>query len=227
MNYIILSSKPWNENLAESLANQVKGNWLQISTIDDFTVEKIDKIRPEKIFIPHWSHKIHEKIFNNYACIIFHMTDLPFGRGGSPLQNLISRGLESTKITAIRIDGGIDSGDVYLKKDLSLLGTAEEVFIRANNVMERMILEIIKKNLSPIPQTGDPVKFKRRTEEMSTIKEIDTIEDLFNHIRMLDAEGYPKAFLETDNFRLEFSRASLKANKNIIADVKITALKNE
>ena len=104
---------------------------------------------------------------------------------------------------------------------MSLLGTAEEVFIRANNVMERMILEIIKKNLSPIPQTGDPVKFKRRTEEMSTIKEIDTIEDLFNHIRMLDAEGYPKAFLETDNFRLEFSRASLKADKNIIADVRI------
>ena len=44
MNYIILSSKPWNENLAESLANQVKGNWAQISAIDDFTVEKIDKI---------------------------------------------------------------------------------------------------------------------------------------------------------------------------------------
>lgn len=221
MNYIILSSKPWNENLAVSLANQVKGNWLQISTIDDFTLEKIDKIRPEKIFVPHWSHKIHKKIFSNYACIIFHMTDLPFGRGGSPLQNLITRGLESTKITAIRIEEEIDCGDVYLKRDLSLLGTAEEVFIRANNVMERMIIEIIEKNISPIPQTGDPVHFKRRTEEMSTIKEIDTIEDLFNHIRMLDAEGYPKAFLEIDNFRLEFSRASLKADKNIIADVRI------
>ena len=29
------------------------------------------------------------------------MTDLPYGRGGSPLQNLIIRGFESTKISAI------------------------------------------------------------------------------------------------------------------------------
>ena len=32
-----------------------------------------------------------QEIHENYKCIIFHMTDLPFGRGGSPLQNLISR----------------------------------------------------------------------------------------------------------------------------------------
>ena len=35
-----------------------------------------------------------------------------------------------------------------------------------------------------------------------------------------DAEGYPKAFIETDSFRFEFTRASLKAD-GILADVKI------
>jgi methionyl-tRNA formyltransferase len=38
---------------------------------------------------------------------------------------------------------------------------------------------------------------------------------------MLDAEGYPNAFLETEIFKLEFTRASLKADKSIIADVRI------
>ena len=38
---------------------------------------------------------------------------------------------------------------------------------------------------------------------------------------MLDAEGYPPAFLETEKFKFEFKRASLKFNK-IIADVIIT-----
>jgi len=35
---------------------------------------------------------ILKEIFENYEIILFHMTDLPYGRGGSPLQNLIVRG---------------------------------------------------------------------------------------------------------------------------------------
>lgn len=38
---------------------------------------------------------------------------------------------------------------------------------------------------------------------------------------MLDAEGYPKAFVEVGPFRFEFSRASLRG-RDIVADVRIT-----
>ena len=44
------------------------------------------------------------------------MTDLPFGRGGSPLQNLIVRGFEETMTSAIKVTKGIDTGDIYLKE---------------------------------------------------------------------------------------------------------------
>ncbi len=56
------------------------------------------------------------------------MTDLPYGRGGSPLQNLIQRGHTSTMLTALRCGAGLDTGDVYLKQPLSLHGSAEEIF---------------------------------------------------------------------------------------------------
>lgn len=223
MNYIILSSKPWNNELAKELSKKTGGNWTHISKKEEFTKEHLAVLKPEKIFIPHWSYIIPVQIVETYECIVFHMTDLPFGRGGSPLQNLISRGLDYTKITAIRIDEGIDTGDIYLKKDLSLFGTAEEIFIRANKVIEEMIIDILDKNLSPVPQIGIPVQFKRRSPDMSDIKEIDTIESLYNHVRMLDAEGYPNAFMETEYFKFEFSRASLKADGSIIADVRIIA----
>lgn len=32
----------------------------------------------------------------------FHMTNFPYGRGGSPLQNLMKRGHHTTTITALR-----------------------------------------------------------------------------------------------------------------------------
>ncbi len=37
---------------------------------------------------------------------------------------------------------------------------------------------------------------------------------------MLDGEDYPEAFIETEHFKVEFSRASLKPD-GIIADTKI------
>jgi len=50
------------------------------------------------------------------------MTDLPFGRGGSPLQNLIVRGFTHTKLSALRVEKGLDTGDIYLKEDLEQYG---------------------------------------------------------------------------------------------------------
>ena len=43
------------------------------------------------------------------------MTDLPYGRGGSPLQNLIKKNHKSTMLSAIECQDNLDSGDIYLK----------------------------------------------------------------------------------------------------------------
>ena len=42
------------------------------------------------------------------------MTDLPFGRGGSPLQNLIVRGYKETMLSAIKCVGEVDAGPIYI-----------------------------------------------------------------------------------------------------------------
>jgi methionyl-tRNA formyltransferase len=59
----------------------------------DLAVEMLAALDPRYVFFPHWSHRIDSAIFERFECVIFHMTDLPFGRGGSPLQNLIARGI--------------------------------------------------------------------------------------------------------------------------------------
>lgn len=220
---IILSSKKWNLKLLDTL-NQKHNNieWLLIEDRSQFQFDNIKSLNPDKIFIPHWSYIIPNTIFDNFECILFHMTDLPFGRGGSPLQNLIVGGFKSTKITAIKVEEGLDTGDVYLKKELSLLGTAEEIFLRATDTIGEMISEIIADNIKPVPQIGEGDVFKRRKPSDGDISQLKSIEEVFDYIRMLDAEGYPNAFLETESFRFEFSRASLKSGEKLIADVRIT-----
>ena len=151
------------------------------------------------------------------------MTDLPYGRGGSPLQNLIIRGHRHTKLTALHMTQNFDAGPVYLKKDLSLEGSAEEIYIRATNLSAEMIKYIIEKEPEPVSQKGKAIMFKRRKPEASEIPELATLQDLYDFIRMLDAEGYPKAFINRDGFRYEFSRAALY-NGKIAADIAITPL---
>lgn len=219
--YIFLSAKSWHDELFRNLAGRNGEDWIRISKKEDFTASKLNEIKPDRIFIPHWSYIIPSEIFETFECIVFHMTDLPYGRGGSPLQNLIVRGHKETRISAIRVNEGIDTGKVYLKAPLSLLGAAQEIFLRSAEIIESMILAIIEENPQPIKQEGKPVNFKRRKPQDGDISGLEELEEVYDFIRMLDCDGYPPAFLETKHFRLEFSRASLMADKSIIADVRI------
>lgn len=221
--YIVLSEKSWNKNLIKTLSKKFdKVNWVFINKYKQFTSENLDRIMPTIIFIPHWSYIIPQEVFAKFECIVFHMTDLPYGRGGSPLQNLIVSGKKKTKISALRVVKELDSGPVYLKRDLDLFGTAEEIFLRANSIIELMIEDIMEKDLQPEEQIGDVIHFKRREAIDSNIADLEEINEVYDYIRMLDAEGYPKAFIENKSFIFEFSRASLKANGKINADVRIT-----
>ena len=223
--YIILSQKTWNRSLVARLQEKFpENNFVLISTREDFTQEHLQELNPDKVFIPHWSYIIPENIWSNFECIVFHMTDLPYGRGGSPLQNLIVRGHKDTKISALRVEKGLDTGDIYLKKPLALYGSAEEIYMRANEIIETMIEEIIQNAPEPQKQQGEPVEFKRRRANESEMSGLDEIEKIYDYIRMLDAEGYPKACLTIGNIKYEFSRVQKKADGELVADVKISKI---
>ena len=61
-----------------------------------------------------------KEIIKRFECVCFHMADVPYGRGGSPLQNLIARGHRETKLTALRMVEDFDAGPVYSKMPLCL-----------------------------------------------------------------------------------------------------------
>lgn len=159
-------------------------------------------------------------VFERTKCIIFHMTDLPYGRGGSPLQNLIVRGHSETMVSALRCEAGLDTGPIYMKRPLSLLGSAREILLRATDVIAGMIADMVENWPQPVPQTGEPTLFKRRTPADSNWADARTLDAVYDHIRMLDADGYPPAFLDIGGFRLEFPRASRSAD-SVLADVRI------
>lgn len=222
---VLVSEKPWHKAMVDRLSARTGLNFVCISSPGELTVDTLAAIQPRFVFFPHWSHVIEPAIHDRFECVIFHMTDLPFGRGGSPLQNLIARGIYETRLSAIRCEAEMDAGAVYLKKPLSLYGSAEEIFIRSAEVVEDMIVEIIESNPLPMPQQGDVTVFKRRKPRDGGLAAANSLSQAFDLIRMLDAEGYPNAFATVGPFKLEFSRAARKTD-HLIADVRITLIEN-
>jgi methionyl-tRNA formyltransferase len=218
---IICESKVWDKQFVNNLKEALDRSVIHITDKHKLNLNDIREINPEYIFFPHWSYIIPKEIFSNYQCIVFHMTDLPYGRGGSPLQNLILAGKKKTKISAIDVVEEIDAGDIFLKKDLSLSGHAQDVFNKANKIIQEMIIEIVTHSPTPIPQDGTPTYFKRRQPNDSDISQLDNLELVYDYIRMLDAEGYPLAYMESDSLKFEFQNVS-KVDNELTASVRIT-----
>ena len=219
--YVFLTDKPWNDTAFSELERDSHANWVRLRSKEEFQLSKLKDLRPAKIFIPHWSHIIPVEIFNKFECIVFHMTDLPYGRGGSPLQNLIVRGHRNTKISALMVVKDLDAGPIYLKKDLNLDGSAGAIFKRASGLIKEIIEEIIENDIKPVPQVGNPEIFRRRKPKESNLENIRSVTEAFDHIRMLDAEGYPHAFAETEYLRFEFTDAVISENGELKANVRI------
>ena len=225
MKIIIATIKSWNIERAYAMQKQYEGiHEIKVFTKkEELTPAAVTEFQPVYIFLPHWSYLISEEITNNWNCVVFHMTDLPYGRGGSPLQNLIVRGHKDTKISAIQVTPQLDGGSVYMKEALSLEGSAQEIFERCSEIIfTNMIPVFLEHDLIPVPQEGEPVVFKRRKPEESRITEDMPLGKIYDYIRMLDAEGYPRAYMDFGPYRLEFEQAQMTSGgESLEAKVKI------
>jgi methionyl-tRNA formyltransferase len=219
--YVIASTKHWNVEAFSRRRSKLPGRWLIVTDDQDLTPEFIRAISPRYIFFMHWSSIVPPEISALVECVCFHMTDVPYGRGGSPLQNLILRGHKDTKLTALRMSNELDAGPVYRKLPLSLEGSAFDIFVRCAELGLDLIEWMVREEAQPEPQVGEPMMFRRREPAQSAMPEAGKLERIYDHIRMLDAESYPRAFLDHGTLRYTFSQARLVEDA-IDARVRIT-----
>lgn len=224
--YVVVSQRPWNAELASRLAARTGERIVAVHGAEELVPARLDSLRPRFVFIAHWSTRIPEEVWSAHECVIFHMTDVPYGRGGSPLQNLIVRGCRTTQMSALRCVRELDAGPVYLKRPLSLDGSAGEIFVRADRLIEEMIVEIIRDQPQPVAQQGEPVIFTRRRPEDGDLRNAADLQNWYDFIRMLDADGYPRAWLEVGAVRIEFSRVR-RDGERLTAEVVLRDKKEE
>ena len=78
------------------------------------------------------------------------------------------------------------------------------------------------KNIKFYKQKGVPSFFKRRNPKQSKInlKNTNTINKLYDFLRMLDAPDYPNAYIRLNKFKFSFNNIKLFKNK-VYASIEI------
>lgn len=219
--YLVATTKPWNASAFAEMTSGLPGRWHLVTEPSELTLERIQELAPRYVFFPHWSWRVPTEILEAAECVCFHMTDVPYGRGGTPLQNLIVRGHEETVLTALKMVEEMDAGPVYMKRPLSLAGSATEIYERGARLSYEMMERLVRDEPEPVAQTGEITTFERRKPADSELPEDGDAQAIYDHIRMLDADTYPRAFLNRGGHRLEFSSARL-VDGRVVAQVEIS-----
>ena len=164
---------------------------------------------PERIYFPFWSWKVPNDLLLKCDCIGFHSTPLPFGRGGSPIQNMIRLGYQTTELCMFRMTKNFDEGEILCRREVWLKGTLGDIISRISSNIESMIKGYEGGTIISTGSTTDynrvPLKFNRIVN--NHLSEVDTLEQLYDEIRMRDEEGHPKAFIWLGKFRIDFTDA--------------------
>ncbi len=205
---LIISKKKWDKKNYGFCKNSKK-----FILSNKINLKKINQIQPRIIFFMFWSNRISRKIFSNFLCIQFHSSNLPKFKGGSPIQNQILNKINKTKLTAFRINDKIDSGDICMKSNIFLNGKAENIYRNIEKKAVQMIKIISKrKKISFKKQKGLSSFYRRRKPFQSNISNVINKEPnrIYDFIRMLDADSYPKAYLVSGNKKFELYDVILK-----------------
>lgn len=112
-----------------------------------------------------------------FGCVNIHPSLLPKWRGASPIQRPLMAGDKETGITIIKMDKGVDSGEMMVQEKFSLDGS--EIYADLAQKLSKMGAEILVKTLKDL-RDGKAVLTKQDDALASYAKKIDKEECKIN-----------------------------------------------
>jgi methionyl-tRNA formyltransferase len=144
--------------------------------------------------IPDWMLELPR-----YGNLNLHASLLPKYRGAAPIQWAIARGEPATGVTTMRIDQGLDTGDILLQRDLAIADTdtAETLAPRLAAIGAELMIETLHGleagAIAPHPQNNSEASLAPiLKKEDGRIEFSRTAEEIHNRFRGF--QPWPGAF---------------------------------
>jgi methionyl-tRNA formyltransferase len=121
---------------------------------------ELESIRPDAIIVVAYGRIIPDWMLAlpRYGNINLHGSLLPKYRGAAPIQWAVASGETETGVTTMRLDAGLDTGDVLLESRLAISPdtTAAELYPQLANIGAKLVIETLEGleqgTITPRPQ---------------------------------------------------------------------------
>ena len=159
-----------------------------------------DLAQGDFLFLVSCHERIESRQRDEYEhVLVLHASDLPHGRGWSPHIWQILQGKNEIVMTLFEASDGIDRGDIWAKRSISLDG--HELYDEINNKLFETEIALIDHavqnagTIKPQPQPQmEEETFKKRSPEDSRLNPEKTIAEQFDLLRIADPDRYPAFF---------------------------------
>lgn len=182
-------------------------------------LEKIQEIKPDIIVVVAYGQILKENILNiaKHGCYNIHASLLPKYRGAAPIQWAIINGETQTGITIMKMDKGLDSGDMLLMKEVDITPNmnAEELNtalrIEGGNAIVEALSKIESGDYELIPQNHEIFTYAPMLKkELGKIDWNKNAEEIGNLIR--GVYPWPGAYTFYKGEKLKIMQARIEFN---------------
>jgi methionyl-tRNA formyltransferase len=176
--------------------------------------DQLTAIRPDAIIVVGYGRIIPQWMIDlpRLGNLNLHASLLPKYRGAAPIQWAIANGESVTGVTTMRIDAGLDTGDILMQREISidLQDTAETLGPKLAAIGADLMVETLRGldagNVRPTPQNHSQATLapilKKEDGRMDFARSAN---DLFNRLRGF--QPWPGAFTMFKGRALQVHRA--------------------
>ncbi len=193
---ILTSQTSWFVPYAKKLKNKIPNNY----NVEIFFEHKKIPSKYEVVFILSYFKIIEKEYLEKHKHnIVLHESNLPKGKGWSPLFWQILNGKNKIPIVLFEANKDIDAGKIYLKDYIKLKGHELNKEIRKLQAQKQidMCLKFLNtyNKIKPKQQRGSSSFYKKRTSLDSQLNINKTIKSQFNLLRIVNNKKFPAFFI--------------------------------
>ena len=176
---------------------------------DPSFMKQLSQQNPDVIVVIAYGKILPPSILHlpSYGCINVHASLLPRYRGAAPIQWALINGEQTTGMTTMLMDEGLDTGPVLLQKETEIMNddTFETVSRRLSEMGAVLLMETLKglndRSLKPVPQKGTPSLAPPLRKEDGKLDWTKTAREIFHFVRGM--YPWPAAYCYLNNERIK------------------------
>ena len=202
------------------LAQELNIPILQPEKLRDTT--QLEIWNPDLIVVAAFGQILKKNIldFPKHGCLNVHASLLPRWRGAAPINAAILVGDDETGITIMKMDVGLDTGDMLTKKSMRLMpdDTAGSAFQILSTLGAELLIETIPDYINgkiiPEPQINEQATYAPMLKkEDGKLNFNQSVYEIERRVRAMNP--WPGAWFEWDGNLLKVMRVSISEEKSL------------